>query len=88
MRQNQPVREATITLTDSTEGPNSVGSPVTTGADGRFTFALVEGGKYELRARCYVGTDVRTRELQMTMTPLKVSSATPFVTLVMKPNKF
>jgi Carboxypeptidase regulatory-like domain len=88
MRQNQPVREATITLTDSTEGPNSVGSPVTTGGDGRFTFALVEGGKYELRARCYVGTDVRTRELQMTMTPLKVSSATPFVTLVMKPNKF
>jgi hypothetical protein len=86
---NQPVREATITLTDSTEGPNSVGSPVTTGADGRFTFALVEGGKYELRARRYVGTDVRTRELQMmTMTQLTVSSATPLVTLVMKPNRF
>jgi hypothetical protein len=85
---NQPVREATITLTDSTEGPNSVGSPVTTGADGRFTFALVEGGKYELRARRYVGTDVRTREAQMAMTPLKVSSTTPLVTLVMKPNRF
>jgi hypothetical protein len=85
---NQPLREATITLTDSTEGPNSVGSPFVTGADGRFTFALVEGGKYELRARRYVGTDVRTREVQMTMTPLTVSSATPLVTLVMKPNRF
>ena len=84
---NQPVREATVTLTDSTEGPNTIGSPVTTGADGRFTFALVDGGKYELRARRYVGAD-RTRELQMAMTPLKVSSATPLVTLVIKPNRF
>jgi len=84
---NRPVREATVTLTDSTEGPNPVGSPFLTGEDGRFTFALVHGGKYELRARRSVTIDGRTLQLYGSILPLNISSVTPTLTVVMKQSR-
>jgi len=57
----RPVSHAELALRDATEGPNIIGPRFVTGADGRFVFSVVDGGKYDVHATRYMGADVRTR---------------------------
>lgn len=75
----QPVREASIVLSDSSEGPNAIGPRFTTGDDGRFAFTVIDGKKYELHATRYVGSDSQTREAHIGMMPFMASGNTPLL---------
>jgi hypothetical protein len=82
------VRDAAIALRDKTESPNIIGPRFVTGEDGRFAFALVDGGKYDVHATRYVGTDVRRWEAHIGMVPFTASAGTPTVTVVVRPNRY
>jgi hypothetical protein len=49
----RPVSHAELALRDATEGPNIIGPRFVTGADGRFVFSVVDGGKYDVHATRY-----------------------------------
>lgn len=40
------------------KAPNIIGPRFVTGADGRFVFSVVDGGKYDVHATRYMGADV------------------------------
>jgi hypothetical protein len=84
----RPVPEASIALSDSTEGPNIIGPRFVTGDDGRFAFSVVESGKYELHVTRDVGSDLQTREVQVAMVPFTASAGAPVLKVVMKPSRF
>jgi Carboxypeptidase regulatory-like domain len=83
----RPVKDASIVLRDNTEAPNIIGPRFVTGADGRFAFSVVEGGKYDVHVTRYVGTDA-AREVEVAMVPFTASAGTPLVTAVMKPSRY
>ena len=74
----RPVRDASIVLRDRTEGPNVIGSQVVTGKDGRFVFALVDGGNYDIHVSRV------SRDVQVSIVPFTASAGT-VLTVVMKP---
>ena len=82
----RPVPEASISLRDSTEGPNVIGPPFVT-SDGRFAFSVVDGGRYEVAVTRYVGSDLRTREAQVAIVPFTASAGAPMLKVVMKPSR-
>jgi Carboxypeptidase regulatory-like domain len=84
----RPVRDASIALRDNTEGPNIIGPRFVTGDDGRFAFAVVDGGKYDVHVTRYVGSDLPTREVQVAMLPFTASAGTPVLTVVVKPSRY
>lgn len=84
----RPEKDATLALRDNTEAPNIIGPRFVTGEDGRFTFSVVDGGRYDIHVTRYAGTDPATREVQVAIVPFTASAATPFVTATIKPNRY
>jgi hypothetical protein len=84
----RPVPGASIALRDNTEGPNIIGPRFVTGEDGRFAFSVVESGKYDVHVTRYVGSDLRTREVQVAIVPFTASAGVPVLKVVMKPSRY
>ena len=84
----QPVRDATVILRVSSEGGDIIGPPFMTGSDGQFAFTVVEGGKYDLHVTRYLGTDIRTRQSQISIVPFAAAGLTETLRVVMRPRKY
>jgi hypothetical protein len=83
--QGKPVQGASVSLTDSTEGPNPIGRPVMTAGDGRFTFSLIRRGRYEVHVRRHVDTPTGTRQLQTRSVTFEAAAVASPMTIVLKP---
>jgi hypothetical protein len=90
----QPVREATVTLREamvtsggSFVGRNPLGPAINTADDGRFTFSLIENGKYDVHVTRYVETDL-DRTYQVGVVPFNVTAGSPLLTVVLKTNQY
>ena len=78
---------ATITLRDSSEGPNVIGREFKTKEDGRFAFAVVLGARYDLHAsRRVTATDVSSQSL-ISIKYFTASAGLPIMTVVLKPSQ-
>lgn len=82
--QGRPVPGASVSLTDNTEGPNPIGRPVTTVGDGRFTFSLIRGGRYEVHVRRHVDTPTGPRQMQTRSVTFEAAASASPMTIVLK----
>jgi 5-hydroxyisourate hydrolase-like protein (transthyretin family) len=82
-----PVRRARVVLQQNVEGGGTVGPTFVTGEDGRFAFSLVEGARYVVHVTRYIGDERRPTGTQISMVPVTVASATPALSVIMKPNR-
>ena len=81
----RPVGEAQIYLRAEAPGP-VIGPQFVTGADGRFAFTVRDGVRHDVHVTRYIGDEFGTTEVQTAIVPFTASSATPSITIVMRPN--
>jgi hypothetical protein len=82
----RPVRDAIVRLR-SDQG-NTIGPPFTTGVDGRFDFALIEGGRYEVNVTRYAQPDAQTPAVRSRTVRLTAASGSTPIVVQMKPNEY
>jgi hypothetical protein len=78
-----PVRDARLEMRDLTGRAYAGGHPISTGDDGRFAFALLENGKYEVHATKYVGA-IGNQRVQLGMAAFTATAGSPTTTVVVK----
>jgi hypothetical protein len=82
----RPVSGASVGMSsDSEGGGDSAGPGLVTGADGRFTFTIAEGGRYSVYATRYVGT-ARTRLVHQGMHGFTALPGASDVRVVLRPS--
>jgi hypothetical protein len=83
----RPVKDAAITLSDNTEGPNIIGPRALSGGDGGFVFSVVEGERYEVHVSRTVGSARGGRDIQVATLPFTAAASSSPLRVVMKPGR-